>query len=72
MYVAMTRARDKVFLITEDVNKSAFILEMEGEKNSNGMTRKCHDCGGQMIRRKGPHGTFWGCDNFPNCTYTSK
>ncbi|MEQ1500351.1 MAG: UvrD-helicase domain-containing protein [Parcubacteria group bacterium] len=72
MYVAMTRARDKVFIITEDINKSAFVLEMEGEKNPNNTKRKCQDCGGQLVRRKGPYGVFWGCDNFPDCTYTLK
>lgn len=71
MYVAMTRARDKVFIITEDKNKSAFVLEIEGEKKYNTNTKRCEDCGGELVVRKGKYGTFWGCENFPECTYIS-
>ena len=32
MYVAMTRARHKAFIITEDGSQSVFVLELEGSK----------------------------------------
>jgi DNA topoisomerase-1 len=30
------------------------------------------DCGGKLVRRRGPRGYFYGCSNFPHCKYTSK
>lgn len=69
MYVAMTRARHKVFIITEDGRQSVFVLELEGSKNPNTTTMRCEDCGGEMIKRQGSYGSFYGCINFPECGY---
>ncbi len=30
----------------------------------------CPKCGGELIRRKGRYGEFYGCGNFPRCRYT--
>ncbi|MDQ0065461.1 NERD domain-containing protein [Chryseobacterium lathyri] len=30
----------------------------------------CPNCGGNLIKRNGKHGFFWGCVNFPKCKYT--
>ncbi|MGG5210408.1 NERD domain-containing protein [Chryseobacterium sp. MIQD13] len=35
--------------------------------NRNG---SCPDCGGNLIKRNGKYGFFWGCANFPKCKYT--
>lgn len=32
----------------------------------------CPQCGGEMIRRKGKFGEFYGCSNFPRCRGTRK
>lgn len=69
MYVAMTRARHKAFIITEDGSQSVFVLELEGSKNTGSEKLTCKECGGDMAKRRGPYGEFWGCSNFPNCTY---
>lgn len=69
MYVAMTRARHKAFIITEDGSQSVFVLELEGSKNTDSEKLTCKECGGDMAKRRGPYGEFWGCSNFPNCTY---
>ena len=34
---------------------------------SNGL---CPQCGGTLILRNGKYGRFYGCSNYPNCTYT--
>jgi DNA helicase-4 len=68
MYVAMTRARRKVFIITQTGNESVFVLELQGSKNPD-VTKRCLECGGEMTDRKGPYGTFLGCSNFPDCRY---
>ena len=34
----------------------------------------CPRCGGSLVKRHGPYGNFYGCENFPinNCRYTRK
>ncbi len=39
------------------------------EDTQNGI---CPRCGGQLVERKGQHGTFYGCSNYPNCKFTKK
>ena len=31
---------------------------------------KCPKCGGNLVRRTGQYGAFYGCSNYPNCKYT--
>lgn len=31
---------------------------------------KCPKCGGNLVRRTGTYGSFYGCSNYPNCKYT--
>ncbi|MFN1217896.1 NERD domain-containing protein [Chryseobacterium kwangjuense] len=35
-------------------------------------TVSCPNCGGNLIKRNGQYGFFWGCSNFPKCNYTRK
>jgi DNA helicase-4 len=72
MYVAMTRARNKVYIMTEDGKKSIFVLELEGSKHSDDNLIRCEECGGEMVLRKGRYGSFYGCTNFPDCRHTKK
>lgn len=73
MYVAMTRARRKVYIMTEDGRKSVFALELEKHTDiKNDQVVKCEDCGGDMVLRKGKWGSFYGCSNFPECKATKK
>lgn len=30
----------------------------------------CPNCGGNLIKRNGKYGFFWGCGNYPDCKYT--
>lgn len=32
----------------------------------------CAKCGGEMVRRKGKFGEFYGCSNYPVCRHTQK
>ena len=72
MYVAMTRARRKVFIITEDKNESFFVSELEGSQKTDESKTLCRECGGEMEQRSSRFGPFLGCVNFPECTYKSK
>lgn len=29
----------------------------------------CPNCGGKLVERAGPFGTFWGCINYPHCRF---
>lgn len=67
-YVAMTRAKEQLYLITDDSNKSKFILELEGEA-SNELIQKCPNCiTADLVKRSGEtNGRNWaflGCSNF--------
>lgn len=31
---------------------------------------KCPKCGGNLVKRIGAYGAFYGCSNYPNCKYT--
>jgi DNA helicase-4 len=73
-YVAMTRAKAMLILLTIDDMVSPFAKEILAEnqdlveKNYSDM---CPKCGGRMVKRPGKYGPFMGCSNFPvnKCTH---
>lgn len=82
-YVALTRAKQKVFFLTVSGNESSFANELvktweyELEKESKKM--KCPVCGERLVLRIATKGTnighkFWGCINFgiTGCRGTKK
>ena len=74
-YVAITRARQGVYLVTPDASRSSFIVELEGalyrglvESDGPALQVPCLVCGGgHFIKRRGEHGVLWGCSNYPYC-----
>lgn len=52
--------------ISEPIHKTEYI-----EENAND-AKKCPECGGNLILRKGKFGEFYGCSNYPNCKYTKQ
>ena len=34
--------------------------------------RKCPECGGDILERNSRRGKFFGCSNYPKCTFVSK
>jgi DNA helicase-4 len=86
-YVAMTRARQAVFLCAPVNRPSTFVTELidneypmvrhiaslEDEDTRSFSEDKCVLCGtGYMVPRTGPYGSFLGCSNFPHCQHTAK
>lgn len=73
-YVALTRARKKVILLTIKDKESVFAAELrERYKEELQQERfECPICGGKLIRRTGKYGDFFGCANFKTsqCKYT--
>ena len=67
-YVAMTRAREKVFFITDNSFKSKFIAELELEGDIS-LIKKCPRCvTADLIKKSGSKNgknwAFFGCSNF--------
>jgi DNA helicase-4 len=80
-YVALTRARQTVTLITIAHQESPFISELvreeklqirnaDGSENSSEVCPGCQT--GFLVPRKGKFGQFVGCSAFPRCTFTRK
>lgn len=75
-YVALTRARKKVFLVTVNNQESDFVVELR-EQYSDELKREqfeCPLCGGRLLKKSGPYGDFFGCSNYKTlgCNYKRK
>lgn len=73
-YVALTRAKKRVFLVTVENNVSVFAKDLI---NKYGAEMKksdwlCPLCGGELRKRTGRYGVFYGCSNYrvTGCRYT--
>lgn len=47
-------------------------ISVGSESNKAILSEKCPECGGNLLRRKGKYGSFFGCSNYPKCKYTEK
>ena len=73
-YVAMTRAKKMLILLTVDDQVSPFAKEVLAENQEmfeKNYYRLCPMCGGRLVERKGGFRPFWGCSNYSTkkCTY---
>jgi DNA helicase-4 len=82
-YVAITRAKQRAYLISDMKKPSSFVLELLNENypielNEFGTADaqavfesvKCPVCQvGRMVPRKGQHGDFYGCSCYPRCNH---
>lgn len=72
-YVAMTRAKQKVILVTLKDKESEFVQELRAEydKEMRQEAFICPLCGGRLMHKKGPYGEFMGCENYRSkgCRY---
>ncbi len=84
-YVALTRAKRKVFLLAQQDRPSRFIKEIINNGNSSvmlertqakGKTSPCDICpkcrAGFLIERKGRFDLFMGCSTYPLCSHTQQ
>lgn len=75
-YVAITRAKRKVFLVTIKNKESEFVQELNNIYGREMKKSKytCPKCGGRLIRKHGQYGDFLGCSNYSKtgCNYTKK
>jgi DNA helicase-4 len=81
-YVALTRARHTVAIITPPARMSPFVTELLNDPNVTTETIDgspatppvvCTSCRrGTMVPRRGPYGPFLGCSTWPACTNKAK
>jgi DNA helicase-4 len=79
LYVALTRAKESVYLIGDPSNPSPFFTELVGgqfdiKKVNVGKEYKrlCAACkSGRMLEREGANGLFFGCEFYPLCAHTA-
>ncbi len=85
-YVALTRAKHRVYLLGGKYSPSCFLDDLHGVKSSSQtkkgatakgpdmsaqVTTRCPKCkNGYLRMRKGRKGNFWGCSKYPACNYT--
>jgi DNA helicase IV len=76
-YVALTRARRAVLLISHPRRISPFVIELLKDPrvtaigNSDAPVEICPVCGqGTLVERNGKFGPFLGCSTFPACKFT--
>ena len=72
-YVALTRAKKKVFIVTVKGQESEFAMELKGRYGEALKKERfeCPLCGGRLVKRSGVYGEFWGCSNYrtTKCKY---
>jgi DNA helicase IV len=83
LYVALTRARWKSFLVSREHQESEFAVELityqfveqlaaGPSKSSSKGIDVCPGCkSGVLVPRSGRHGRFFGCSRFPKCDYST-
>jgi len=85
-YVALTRAKKRVYLVTDMSKPSPFISEIIEQKYSIELNEfdiastqqdeyqiSCPKCKtGTLVSRQGKHGRFLGCSHYPLCNHTEQ
>lgn len=78
-YVALTRTKSIVYILSDKNKPSVFVKEIECRcnvmnpelKQQESEANLCPYCkSGQLVIRKGGMGRFYGCSNFPYCNYS--
>ena len=78
MYVAITRAKKGVFIFSNRRKISPFVTELAGISRVKTLSliperlNPCPECDtGDIAKRIGKFGAFYGCSNYPDCEFTS-
>lgn len=76
-YVALTRARKQVIVLSPPGLESPFVIELNDSEeverigadgDASAELKICSACGqGTLVPRQGPYGEFLGCSRFPAC-----
>ena len=85
-YVALTRARERVYLVTDMSQTSAFVQELLAQSYPIELDEfeitlaqklvekiRCRRCDtGALVARNSEYGAFYGCSNFPLCQHKER
>lgn len=75
-YVALTRAKRKAFMLVVEGNESDFAKELEQRYEKELVQERftCPLCGGNLSRKNGEYGEFYGCSNYQinGCKFVRK
>ena len=74
-YISTKAEMEKMANSYIDISSNDTIDYYDYYKNkycSNLDTNKCPKCGGTLVERESKYGTFYGCSNYPKCTYIKK
>jgi DNA helicase-4 len=78
MYVAITRAKKGVFIFSNRRKISPFVTELAKINRVKTVSliaerlNPCPECDtGEIAKRVGQFGAFYGCSNYPDCEFTS-
>ncbi len=62
--------RTKLKSVMQQVQGRVIIDEMKKDPEYQKLDRTCPVCGAKLIIKKGKNGSFYGCENFPDCKFT--
>ena len=67
-------AKGKTFIACSGYPKCNYTVKEEKptEENEQVVIKKCPDCGGDLIKKRGKYGYFLGCTNYPKCNHMEK
>ncbi|CAN5303654.1 hypothetical protein BH09GEM1_BH09GEM1_42170 [soil metagenome] len=81
-YVALTRARQRCFIVTDEAKLSVFVEELRNPDygawvtaptGGSGPPPACRSCGGgALVWRTGVYGVYWRCRHHPLCKETAR
>lgn len=60
---------NKLLNVTSEISDKKHIQNIK-QTQSKLREGVCPRCGGQLVERDGKYGKFWGCSNYPKCTFT--
>ena len=75
-YVALTRTKNRCFILFDEKRPSCFVVESYNTKSEDLLAQKnkriCKKCGSYMTKRKNlkTNEEFYGCSHYPKCSYT--
>ena len=80
IYLTDDEVQDVIRILEEnnlrgEVSNSEHIKNIRNERKEIDKTISsgvCPKCGGQLIKRKGVYGSFYGCSNYPKCRFTTQ
>lgn len=68
---------ERIYALIKNYKENPVVTNKEHIKEIKQMKKDisnniCPRCGGALVLRKGPKGSFYGCSNYPKCKFTKK